>query len=37
VQVNQDDVQVSIDRGETISTLEIDIQLRNGADLQSVA
>ena len=37
VQVDQEDVQVSIERGETISTLEIDIQLRNGAELQSVA
>jgi cell division topological specificity factor len=37
VQVDQDDVQVSIERGETISTLEIDIQLRNGVSLQSVA
>ncbi len=37
VQVDQDDVQVSIERGETISTLEIDIQLRNGVALQSVA
>ena len=37
VQVDQDDVQVSIERGEKISTLEIDIQLRNGVALQSVA
>ncbi len=36
VQVDQDDVQVSIDRGETISTLEIDIHLRNGATIQPV-
>jgi cell division topological specificity factor len=37
VQVDQDDVQVSIDRGENISTLEIDIQLRNGAEVQPAA
>jgi cell division topological specificity factor len=37
VQVDQDDVQVSLDRGETISTLEIDIHLRNGAALSPVS
>jgi cell division topological specificity factor len=36
VHVDQDDVQVSLDRGETISTLEIDIHLRNGAGLELV-
>jgi cell division topological specificity factor len=36
VQVHQDDVHVSIDRGEMISTLEIDIQLRNGAAAEPV-
>jgi cell division topological specificity factor len=31
VQVGQDDVQISMDRGETTSTLEIDIQFPNAA------
>jgi cell division topological specificity factor len=30
VHIDQDDVRVSIDRGDTVSTLEIDIQLPNG-------
>jgi cell division topological specificity factor len=30
VHLDQDDVRVSIDRGDTVSTLEIDIQLPNG-------
>ena len=30
VQIDQDDVQVTMDRGETMSTLEIDIQIPNG-------
>jgi cell division topological specificity factor len=29
VQVDQDDVRVSMDRGETMSTLEIDIHIPN--------
>lgn len=29
VQVGQDDVQISMDRGETMSTLEIDINIPN--------
>ena len=29
VQIDQDDVHVSIDRGNNVSTLEIDIQLRS--------
>jgi cell division topological specificity factor len=29
IQVDQDDVQVTMDRGETMSTLEIDIQIPN--------
>jgi cell division topological specificity factor len=36
VHVDQDDVRVSIDRGGTVSTLEIDIQLRN-ADSMAMA
>jgi cell division topological specificity factor len=33
VHIDQDDVRVSIDRGDTVSTLEIDIQLPNGASM----
>jgi cell division topological specificity factor len=33
VQVDQEDVQVAMDRGETMSTLEIDIQIPNAAKL----
>jgi cell division topological specificity factor len=29
VHVDQDDVHVAMERGETVSTLEIDIQIRN--------
>ena len=29
VQVNQDDVRITMDRGETTSTLEIDIHIPN--------
>jgi cell division topological specificity factor len=29
VQVDQDDVHIAMDRGETMSTLEIDIQIPN--------
>jgi cell division topological specificity factor len=31
VQVDQDDVKVNMDRGERVSTLEIDIQIPAGA------
>ena len=31
VHVDQDDVRVTMDRGETMSTLEIDIQIPNAA------
>ena len=30
VQVGQDDVQIAMDRGDTMSTLEIDVQIPNG-------
>jgi cell division topological specificity factor len=30
VQVGQDDVHVAMDRGDTMSTLEIDVQIPNG-------
>ena len=33
VQVDQEDVQVAMDRGDTMSTLEIDIQIPNMAKL----
>ena len=36
VQVDQDDVHVTMDRGETMSTLEIDIHIRN-ADAMAAA
>jgi cell division topological specificity factor len=32
VHVDQDDVQVTMDRGETMSTLEIDISIPNGRE-----
>jgi cell division topological specificity factor len=30
VQVGHDDVQIAMDRGDTMSTLEIDVQIPNG-------
>ena len=30
VQIGQDDVQIAMDRGDTMSTLEIDVQIPNG-------
>jgi cell division topological specificity factor len=30
VQVGQDDVQIAMDRGDTMSTLEIDVHIPNG-------
>ena len=30
VQVGPDDVQIAMDRGDTMSTLEIDVQIPNG-------
>ena len=37
VQIDQDDVRVSIDRGETMSTLEIDIQLPTSGAVTAAA
>ncbi|WP_342643366.1 cell division topological specificity factor MinE [Rhodoligotrophos ferricapiens] len=37
IQIDLDDVQVTMDRGENVSTLEIDIQIPNGATLQAMA
>jgi cell division topological specificity factor len=37
VHVDQDDVHVSMDRGETTSTLEIDIHIPNGAAIAAPA
>ncbi len=37
VQVDQDNVQVSMDRGKTMSTLEIDIQIPNKTQPAAVA
>lgn len=37
VQVKQDDVQVTMDRGETTSTLEIDIQIPNSGAIAAAA
>ncbi len=37
VQVNQDDVQVTMDRGERTSTLEIDIQIPNAGAVAAAA
>jgi cell division topological specificity factor len=37
VQVNQDDVRVTMDRGETTSTLEIDIQFPNAGAMAVAA
>lgn len=37
VQVDQDDVRVTMDRGETMSTLEIDIHIPNAGATASVA
>jgi len=37
VQVNQDDVQVTMDRGERTSTLEIDIQIPNSGKIAAAA
>lgn len=35
VQVDQDDVSISMERGERVSTLEIDIQIPNQAALKA--
>jgi len=37
VQVDQDDVQVTMDRGNTTSTLEIDIHIPNGGAIRAAA
>lgn len=37
VQVNQDDVQITMDRGERTSTLEIDIQIPNSGAVAAAA
>jgi cell division topological specificity factor len=37
VQVKQDDVRVTMDRGENTSTLEIDIQFPNAGAMAAVA
>ncbi|WP_137391127.1 cell division topological specificity factor MinE [Rhodoligotrophos defluvii] len=37
VQVDHDNVQVTMDRGEKVSTLEIDIQIPNAAAMAVVA
>ena len=37
IQVDQDDVHVTMDRGETMSTLEIDIHIRNADAMAAVA
>jgi cell division topological specificity factor len=37
VQVNQDDVRVTMDRGENTSTLEIDIQFPNAGAMAAAA
>lgn len=37
VQVNQDDVQVTMDRGKTMSTLEIDINIPNVGKVKAAA
>jgi cell division topological specificity factor len=37
VQVSQDDVRVTMDRGDTMSTLEIDIHIPNAAGLAAAA
>jgi cell division topological specificity factor len=37
VQVKQDDVRVTMDRGETTSTLEIDIQFPNAGAMAAAA
>lgn len=37
VQVDQDDVQVTMDRGETMSTLEIDINIPNAGAATAAA
>ena len=37
VQVDQDDVRVTMDRGETMSTLEIDVQIPNAGAIAIAA
>ena len=37
VQIDQDNVQVTMDRGETMSTLEIDVQIPNVGTMQMAA
>ncbi|MDB5562372.1 MAG: hypothetical protein JWN11_1790 [Hyphomicrobiales bacterium] len=37
IQVDQDDVRVTMDRGETMSTLEIDIHIPNAATTTTAA
>lgn len=37
VQVSQDDVQVTMDRGKTMSTLEIDINIPNVGKVKAAA
>jgi cell division topological specificity factor len=37
VQIDQDNVQVTMDRGDTMSTLEIDVQIPNVGTMQMAA
>ena len=37
IHVDQDDVRVNMDRGETMSTLEIDVQIPNVGTMQMAA
>jgi cell division topological specificity factor len=37
IQVSQDDVRVTMDRGDTMSTLEIDIHIPNAGGLAAAA
>jgi cell division topological specificity factor len=37
VQIDQDNVRVTMDRGETMSTLEIDVQIPNVGTMQMAA
>ena len=37
VQIDQDNVQVTMDRGDTMSTLEIDVQIPNVGTFQMAA